>query len=433
MPDGLFVAAIPVSHERPLAPSAEPQDTVDSSETVTAPLSLFGLEFSLDTASLDSLEAVVRFVTKVQVGDWFARFRGTEEVALLATCHRVELALLVRSPEALDLWREVLPGSRDSWTVREGRELVHHLYRVAAGQESLAVGEAEVRHQVRAAAQSIQSRHSRPVLRELFSGAAAAAEEVYPSVPTRRSIASVAATRLLGLVGQPHPRVLVVGSGTVGRQVTESLAASARVTVVFHQRPPEDSFLRAMGARAVPLDRLGEELASSDAVVTAAKFGNHGLRAGDLPRNRRLVLVDLGVPRNIDPNVRELPNARLVDLQELHACSENFSPTETHALRTMELADRFSDRLAPLLLEPWIDAFRRSAEEVRRSELENARSFFGNLDPNQEIAIERLTRRLVARLLLPPTERIRSLPPGPEGDLQRRFAVELLRPRSPDP
>jgi glutamyl-tRNA reductase len=433
LPDGDFVAAIPVSHERPLGRSAEAREIAEGFETVATPLSLFGLEFSLGTASLDSLEAVVRSVTKAQVGDWFARFRSTEEVALLSTCHRVELALLVRSPEALGPWREVLPGNRDSWNLREGRELVHHLYRVAAGQESLAVGEGEVRHQVRAAVQSIQSRHSRPVLRELLTGAAAAAEEVYPLVPTSHSIASVAASRLLELVGEPHPRVLVVGSGTVGRQVTESLAASARVTVVFHQRAPEDSFLRSTGARAVPLDCLRAELATSDAVVTAAKFGNHGLCATDLPRDRPLVLVDLGVPRNIDPNVRDLPNARLVDLEELHTWSENFSSTSGHPLRTMELADRFSDRLGPLLLEPWIDAFRRSAEEVRRSELENARTFFGDLDPNQEIAIERLTRRLVARLLLPPTERIRSLPPGPEGDLQRRFAVELLRPRSPDP
>jgi glutamyl-tRNA reductase len=427
------VPAIPVPHTGPLSEASPSPGSMDRSNAVAMPLSLFGLEFSLDTASLDALEIVARCITRAQVGDWFSRFEGTEEVALLSTCHRVELALLARFPEELDRWRDALPGSRSSWRLREGRDVVHHLFRVAAGRESLAVGEAEVRHQVRAAGGSIESRHPRPVLRELFVGAAGAADEVRPSVPTSCSIASIAATRLLDLVGRPLPRVLVVGSGTVGRQVTESLASSARVTLVFHRRPPEDSFLRATGARAVRLDRLSEELAASDAIVTAAKFGNHGLRSSDLPRDRPLVLVDLGVPRNIDPNVHELPNARLVDLEELRAFSGSFTVADRHDARVEELAGRFSDRLELLLLEPWIDAFRRSAEEVRRTELANARSFLGKLDSNQEVAIERLTQRLVARLLLPPTERIRSLPPGPEGDRQRRFAVDLLRPRSTDP
>lgn len=397
------------------------------------PLSLFGLEFSLDTASLDALESVTRSVTRARVGEWFSRFPGTEEAALLSTCHRVELVLLARFPEELDRWQEVLPGQRSSWKVREGQEVVHHLFRVAAGRESLAVGEAEVRRQVRAAGGSVESRHPRPVLRELFARAADAADEVSPSVPASCSIASIAAGHLLDLVGRPLPRVLVVGSGTVGRRVVESLALSARVTVAYHQRPPEDAFLRATGARAVPLERLADELAASDAIVTAAKFGNHGLRASDLPRNHPLVLVDLGVPRNIDPNVRELPNARLVDLEELHALSSGFGGPDDHDTDVEELAGRCFDRLERLLWEPWIDAIRRGAEEVRRAELANARSFLGNLDPDQEVALERLTRRLVARLLLPPTERIRSLPSGPEGDLQRRVALDLLRPRSDDP
>lgn len=399
---------------------------------MATPFALFGLEFSLDTASLDALEAVTRAVTRAQVSDWFSRFEGTEEVALLSTCHRVELVLLASFPEELDRWRNVLPGSRSSWKLREGRDVVHHLFRVAAGRESLAVGEAEVRHQVRAAGSSIESRHPRPVLRELFVGASAAAGEVCPSVPASRSVAAIAARRLLDLVGRPSPRVLVVGSGTVGRQVTESLSSFARVTLVFHRRPPEEAFLRATGAHAVRLDQLREELASCDAVVTAAKFGDHGLYASDLPRDRPLILVDLGVPRNIDPGVRELPNARLVDLEELRALSEGSAFDDGCDARVEKLAGRFSDRLERLLVEPWIDAFRRAAEEVRRSELANARSFLGKLDPSQETAVDRLTQRLVARLLLPPTERIRSFPPGPEGDLPRRFALALLRPYTAD-
>lgn len=428
-----LLRTVPAPHSGGPDPAASTRGPASCAEAFATPYSLFGLEFSLDTASLDALESVVRTVSRARVADWFRRFSGTGEVALLSTCHRVELVLLTRFPEEVDRWQEVLPGARSSWTTREGREVVHHLFRVAAGRESLAIGEAEVRQQVRAAGFSVETRHPRPVLRELFAYAADAAEKVCPSVPVSRSIAAVAAARLLVLVGRPRPHVVVVGSGTVGRQVTESLSSSARVTIVFHQRRPPEALLRATGARAVSLDHLAEEIATSDAVVTAAKFGNHGLHASDLPRDRPLVLVDLGVPRNIDPGVRELPNARLVDLEELHALTGGFPPPDDGDARVEALAHRFSDRLERQLLEPWVDAFRRAAEEVRRAELAKARSFLGPLDPSQEAAVERLTQRLVVRLLLEPTERIRSLPPGPEGDLQRRIALSLLRAPAPEP
>ncbi len=402
-------------------------------ETLEEPLLLFGLEFSLDTASLDELEAVTQSVTKEAVRAWFPRMDGTEEVVVLSTCHRVELLLLVRSGHVVDRWRELLPGRRDSWRAREGRATVDHLFRVAAGLESLARGEAEVRHQVRAAAGRVESRHPRPVLRELLVRASEAAEELAPSTLASPSIAAVAAARLCALVDRPFPRVLVIGSGTVGRQVTECLVARARVTVAYHRRPPEPSFLRATGARAVPLGRLSEELERTDAVVTAAKFGHRGILAVDVPQDRPIVLVDLGVPRNIDPRVRLHPNVRLVDLEELRTTSGEIATSDDSDPRLEKRAERAFEKLELRLREPWIDAFRRAAEDVRRSELESARPFLGALDPEQELAIDRLTQRLVARLLLPPTERIRALPAGPEGDLRRRLALELLRPSSRDP
>jgi glutamyl-tRNA reductase len=224
----------------------------------------------------------------------------------------------------------------------------------------------------------------------------------------------------------------VIGSGTIGRQVTEHLAPFARVTVVYHHRPPDEAFLAMTGAHAVPLERMAPELATSDAVVTAAKFGDRGLRSTDVPRDRPIVMVDLGVPRNIDPDVRSLANVRLIDLAELRALRSHSALEEDDDLRVAEFAERFADRIDRLLLEPWVDAIRRYAEELRRAEVERARPFLGELDPRQEQAVERLTLCLVARLLLAPTERIRSLPPGPEGDLPRRLAVALLQPPASD-
>lgn len=421
------MAAIPQTWSRPAAePLPAPERPM---ATPAIPLRLYGLEFSLDTASLGELEAVAQSVTPAEVGAWFSRRTELEEVGLLATCHRIEFVFLAQDRGAVEEWQSLLPGNRTSWKLREDRDVVRHLFRVAAGRESLAVGEAEVARQVRAAAHGIESRHPRPVLRELFESAADTAAEL--SAPDPLSIAAVAADRLRSIL-PGMPRVLVVGSGIVGRDLIERLAGSALFTIVYHQRPPEAAFLAACGARATPLERLSEELASADAIVTAAKFGSRGIRAADLPADRPILLIDLGMPRNIDPDVRALPNVRLVDLEELH------SPATVAPLAAPEedleaAVRRCAERLELLRFEPWIGSFRRAAEEVRRTELATARPYLGNLDPEQELAVDRLTRRLVARLLLAPTERIRSLPPGPEGEARRRWAVELLRPPSDDP
>ena len=423
------------SFSHPRSVSAPPAASARSAPTGVAPvpLALFGFELSLDTVPLDELEGVCRRVTREATREWFQRSPGTEEVAVLSTCHRVEVLVLARTPDERDVWREALPPPRDGWRTREGWEALHHLFRVAAGLESLAQGELEVSHQVRAAGRSVLSRHPRPVLREVLSAAAAGVREEADPETAAASIAATAVAHLRGILPQPSPRVLVVGSGTVGRQVVRSLAGFARVTLLYHERSPEATFLDATGADAVRLDRLRSELADADAVITAAKFGDRGLRPHDLPSDRPLVLVDLGMPRNIDPAVRELPNVRLVDLEELHALSRaggRPGPTDRLVERR---AREFYERLERRLWAPWVDAILRSAEATRRAELASARPFLGPLDPAQEVAIERLTRRLVSRLLVPPTERIRSLPPGPAGDQRHRHAAELFGPLDPDP
>ncbi len=391
------------------------------------PLVVAGLGLDLRTAPLDRLDRAAQELGHGWLAGEFLRAPATEEAALLSTCCRQELVLLLRSPGELERWRSALPGGAAGWTVRMGRELVRHLFRVAAGRESLAVGEREVRAQVRSAGHATQSRHRRRLLADLLAAAAGAADELAPVVPASRSIAALAATRLLELTGPPFPRVVVVGAGAAGRQVAELLGPSARVTLVYRHRAPDERFLRGAGARAVSVDALAEEIAVADAVVTAAKSGSRCLGPADLARDRPVVLVDLGVPRNIDPRVRELPGVRLVDLEELRDLARpDADPAAGPALDAR--ADTAYGRFERAALEPWVDAVHRRAEATRRAELSVARPHLGTLTAEQEAAVDRLTQRLVRRLLAGPVERVRSIPTGEEGDRLRRLALEVLRP-----
>ena len=416
-------------------PPERPEDPGSRREVLTEPstLNLVLFELSLETASIGCLERASESMSRARVEEWFEASRDVEEVALLATCHRVELVLTVGDPEEVRRWRDRLPGEPRSWTEWRGLEAVEHLFAVAGGRRALVTGEKEIRLQVRAAARSTFSRHPRRIVRELFEAAAATADELEPAVPPARSIAAVAARAVLERVGRPFPRIVVIGAGTIGRQLAEMLCDVARVTLVYRHRSPDERFLRATGARAVRVSELPEELRLADGVIAAAKSGERCLRVEDLPSGRPLVMVDLGVPRNLDPEVRGSPNVTLLDLEDLRALfPPSASDPKLDALRT-ERARRFYERFERLALESWIDSLRRASESVRRSEVERARAFLGPLSSEQEVAVERLTQRLVSRLLLPPTERLRSLPIGPDGERMRRFALDLLRPLSDEP
>ncbi len=396
-------------------------------------LLLVGLEHSLDSSSLDALDRVQRAFPPERLATLFDRRNGTEEATMLRTCHRLELLLVVSSREEVDRWREELPGDPTSWRTREGVDVVRHVYSVAAGRESVAFGEREIRDQVRRARSSTRSRHPRPILRSLLEGAVRAADAAAPVVPPERSVAGLAVARLLSLLDRPSPKVLVIGSGAVGRRVATLLAPHASVTLAYRTRPPEREFLGATGCRAVPLGEVPDEIARSDAVVTAAKSGDGFLGPEGLPEGRTLILVDLGVPRNINPAVRSRPGVTLVDLGDLRAAVARPRLPMAEEIRSLGEADACFERLRTRLLEPSVAAVRRAAEAIRAAELARARPFLGSLAAEQEVAVERLTRQLVARLLQPATDRLRALPPGPESDRLRRFALELLGPGDPRP
>lgn len=402
-------------------PTSEPAASVtlgwdagEGPQRAAEPWQLSILEFSLATAPLDELERVSAALAPETIRRLFEACPQVEELAVVRTCHRVEI-LALHEAGALSTVRAMLPGSEEGWRPWTGFSAVHHLHRVSAGLESLATGEREVREQVQRTATSVHTRHPRPVIAELVRGAVRAARELDGAISTRRSIAAIASARVLDEMPKPFPRVVVVGTGTVGRQVAEALGPYARVTLVYRTAPPPDAYLRSTGCRAAPLSDLIEELAHADAMVAAAKAGERILSGEDLAgRHESLVVVDLGLPRNVDPAAGALPHIRLVDLEDLYRGSPSNEGDAASDERVRQAAWKSWTSVTPWLTQPQVDHIMREAERLRRAELDRARAHLGPLTPAQQRAVDHLTRRLTEKLVRSPVQRL-GIPPEETG------------------
>jgi glutamyl-tRNA reductase len=310
---------------------------------------------------------------------------------------------------------------------------VQHLFAVAAGVDSMVVGEAQILGQVREAFQAAQAERSAgPVLSALFTRAIKVGRRARNETGIGAGLVStvtvglrVAAGRLDGLAGC---RVLLVGAGGLARLAGRALreAGAGELVVANRTMATGTALARALGGRAVPLDAIAGELAAADLVVAAT--------AGTIPtvtadtvdaavtgRDRPLVVLDLGVPRDVEPGVRELPGVVLADLDALRAVLETDEGPRREVERVRALIGQetaaFMGGQREARLAPTIRALRARAEQVRQGELAKASARLAGLDAQQRAAVEAVTRGLVNKLLHDPMVRGKSLAARPDGDL----------------
>jgi len=238
-----------------------------------------------------------------------------------------------------------------------------------------------------------------------------------------------------------------VGAGGVARLAGRALrAAGAGELVVANRTPATGAALaRELGGRAVPLERITDELALADLAVaatagttptvTAAMVAEAAeRRAGPGP----LVLLDLGVPRDVEPEVRGLGGVVLADLDALRAVLETDEGPRREVERVRSLIAQetaaFMGGQREARLAPTIRALRARAEQVRQQELAKASARLAGLDERQQAAVEAVTRGLVNKLLHDPMVRGKTLAARPDGDLYVAALRELygLDPRPGD-
>jgi glutamyl-tRNA reductase len=316
---------------------------------------------------------------------------------------------------------------------------VRHLFGVAAGVDSMVVGEAQILGQVREAFAAAQAERTvGPVLSALFSRAIKVGRRARSQTGIgagQRSTVSVglrvAAGQLGDLAGR---RVLLVGAGGLARLAGQAVReAGAGELVVANRTPATGAALaRALGGRAVPLERVADELAAADLViaatagttptVTAAAVAAALDRRAEVSGHKApLVVLDLGVPRDVEPEVRGLPGVLLADLDALRAVLETDEGPRREVERVRALiateSAAFMGGQREARLTPTIRALRARAEQVRQQELAKAATRLAGLDDRQRAAVEAVTRGLVNKLLHDPMVRGKALAARPDGDL----------------
>jgi len=371
---------------------------------------------------------------------------GASAVAVLSTCQRTEVyaswplsvnqdALLT----ALALDRGVPPDVlRPVARGYAGEAAARHLLRVASGLESFVLGETEIAGQVRAAASISQSAgRGDAVLGRLMDAAIRASRKRHRETSltaATRSVASVAVdavTRAGGgsIAGQ---RLLVVGAGQVAAIVVARAAAQRAVVTVCNRTRRHADRLAAAGAAVADLGDLAACLAASDIAVLATGAPEPLVTAGLLrsvrPERaggaRPVTLVDLSMPRNVDPAVRGLPGVRLIDLADLREAGLAGAGGLAHDLAAAEeiIEDELQRYLRWLAGRPAAAAVRRmrsGAEEAARQELDR---IAGELPAEVRPAVERLLLRTVHRLVHQPTLELRAAAEAGDGDLVRVLA-----------
>ena len=338
---------------------------------------------------------------------------GGGEAVCLSTCNRTELYLVgIEEAEA------PLGSDLDGIVYRLSDEAAAlHLFRVAAGLDSMVPGEAEILGQVRAA---FEAGATGPILDRLFRqalhvGKKARTETAIAESPA--SVSSAAAALAQQVFGDlDGRRVLVVGAGKAAELAARSLASRrATIACVASRSLDRAQELAArFGARAADLGQVDGELAAADIVVSCTSGRDFVLTRAQVDARRRgpLFLIDIAVPRDLDPAINELDGCYLYDIDDLEAVvEETLAGRRREAARAETLATeeagRFREWLASRDVVPAIASLRAHAEEIRLRELERAEGRLGRLSEHDRRTVDSITAQIVNKLLHLPTVRMK--------------------------
>ncbi len=380
---------------------------------------------------------------------------GSDEAMILSTCNRVEIAVTVQSSDAAEGVRRFLaernqsdPASLEAYIYElSDRDAIRHIFRVAASLDSMVVGEPQILGQMKAAyaaAHELGTLHG--ILDDVLTRAFGVAKRVRSETEIGRSAVSVSyaavelARQIFGsLKGKT---VLIAGAGKMSELAARHLHRSGcdRILVTNRTRRRAEEMAALFQGEVIDYDAWKPRLAEMDIVLTSSGAQDYILRkdevkrAVDKRRNRPMFVIDIAVPRNVEPSVNELENVFLYDIDDLgKAVEENLKTRQKEAEDAEQIIDGEIDRLLNRWkareVAPTLVKLQQQLDEMARAEMERVKGKLGTLTPQQEEALAAYTRGLLHKVAHGPLTEIRRAAALPDGEetialIRRMFRVE---------
>jgi glutamyl-tRNA reductase len=378
------------------------------------------------------------------------RREGVTEALILSTCNRVEITVTTDDSADPQAMVDAFLAERKSVDPRaiaphlyhvEGRDAIHHLFRVAASLDSMVVGEPQILGQLKAAYCAAKSAGTVfGWLEALLARSFRVAKRVRSETGIGQMAVSVSyaavelARKIFGsLSGRT---IMIVGAGKMSELAARHLRRSGASHVFVTNRTHERAVEMAALFQGTPVEyaRFTGMLPEADIVITSSGAPDYVRRKEDIQRaiaarrNKPMFVIDIAVPRNVEPSVNQIDNVFLYDIDDLQEVvnanlRERMKEAE-HAERLVaEEVDRTMARLKVAEVAPLIVGLQEQLEQIRAGELERVRHKYGPFTPQQEEALESLTRGIVNKIAHGPISEIRSHAGQPEG----AHAIAVIR------
>lgn len=364
------------------------------------------------------------------------RYPDTETV-VLSTCNRVELYLAAEQSDQFPSHRDLVEFLAefhgldpvevfDELFERTGRDAIKHLFTVAASLDSMVVGEAQILSQVKQAYESATSGDSTgPVTHLAFQAAIRVAKRVSSETAINRKRVSVPSVAVADFARQFYERfddkhVLVIGAGEMAEETLNYLIAEGaeRITVVNRSLERAAGLATKFSGRVQPWDSLDEQLVPADLVVSTTGATEPIMRKDDFAKiiqrraQRPLLILDLAVPRDFEPEIADLVGVYLYSVDDLReTCEANQQARQQEWPKAERLIEEETDRFmadwSHRATGPTIRRLKEQADTIKSDELRRLLNKLPDIDGKARQEVERSFDRLINKLLHPPLESLR--------------------------
>jgi len=357
---------------------------------------------------------------------------GIEEGMILSTCNRVEL--LVRRRDGVDNLRRFVceyfhldPAEyeRYFYDYRE-EEAVRHVFRVTSSLDSMVIGEPQILGQVKeayAVARAVGAINSQ--LDSLLTRAFAVAKRVRTETAVGSSAVSVAsvavelAKKIFGSLNGKH--VYLVGAGKMSELAARHLIAHGAASIFVANRTYDRAvqLAKKFHGQAIMFEQLYDTCDKADIVITSTGAPHaifrreHGELFLSRRRNRPMFFIDIAVPRDVDPGLNKLDGIFVYDIDDLqqavtsHVADRRKEAERAEAIVALEV-QRFQARLQTLDVVPTIVSLQDHLETIRQAEIDRVRGRLGSLSPDQELAVDALTRGIINKIMHTPISTLKT-------------------------